>query len=344
MKKSKGVSILGTGRLGGNYIDIVKNTPGTHLVSIAEPNQDIVQELKKENPDIEFVNDYREAIRNSEIEMVIGTLPHWLHMEAGIAAVREGKHVYMEKPLAVNYKQGKSMLEAAKRNKVKLMTAHTQRYFSVVRFIKELVNSNRLGSILMVHDMWHKPYQPYNRPSWMLDRSKGGGMGQMDGSHQIDRLLWILGNNISSVSAQVGQYTYPKETNPKISCDDTGMYFFRWEDGVVATVTRMAWSKGATEYGADFFFTGGMAKFRIAYGEGPGQETAVYLAEKEAGTWEKQVVEINNPMLDEFRDFVKSLESDDEDTPVPQEHGLNVLKILEATEKSSELGQEIILK
>jgi predicted dehydrogenase len=55
-------------------------------------------------------------------------------------------------------------------------------------------------------------------------------------------------------------------------------------------------------------------------------------------------VEINNPMLDEFRDFVKSLESDDEDTPVPQEHGLNVLKILEATEKSSELGQEIILK
>ena len=106
----------------------------------------------------------------------------------------------------------------------------------------------------------------------------------------------------------------------------------------------MAWSKGATEYGADFFFTGGMAKFRIAYGEGPGQETAVYLAEKEAGTWEKQVVEINNPMQDELRDFVKSLESDDEDTLVPQEHGLNVLKILEATEKSSELGQEIILK
>ena len=81
------------------------------------------------------------------------------------------------------------MLEAAKCNKVKLMTAHTQRYFSVVRFIKELVNSNRLGSVLMVHDMWHKPYHPYCRPSWMLDRSKGGGMGQMDGSHQIDRLF-----------------------------------------------------------------------------------------------------------------------------------------------------------
>jgi len=122
------------------------------------------------------------------------------------------------------------------------------------------------------------------------------------------------------------------------------MYFFRWGNGVVATVTRMAWSKGTTEYGTDFFFTDGMAKFRIAYGGGQGQETAVYLAEKEADTWEKQMLEINNPMQDEFRDFVKSLESNDEDTPIPQEHGLNVLKILEATEKASELGQEIILK
>ena len=67
MKKRRGASILGTGRLGGDYIDIVKNTPGAHLVRIAEPNQNVVRELKKENPGIEFVKDYREALKSSEI-------------------------------------------------------------------------------------------------------------------------------------------------------------------------------------------------------------------------------------------------------------------------------------
>ena len=110
------------------------------------------------------------------------------------------------------------MLAAAKENDVKLMTAHTQRYYPAVRAMKGVVDSGDLGSVIMAYDVWHKPYSPYGRPEWMLDRSRGGGMGQMDGSHQIDRLLWIIGYDVATVSAQQGQFTHPKSDHPAIDC------------------------------------------------------------------------------------------------------------------------------
>jgi len=171
--------------------------------------------------------------------------------------------------------------------------------------------------------------------------SKGGGMGQMDGTHEIDRLMWIMGDDVETVSAQIGQVTYPRAKNPDIDCDDTAMCFLRWKSGKVATISRMAWRVGATEYGADFFFTNGMAKFRLKYGRAEGQETALWIGDTEEGNWQKEEVRENEPLLEEFTEFVEAIERRDADTPIPQEHGLRVLTVFEATEESSRTGREV---
>lgn len=336
-----GVAILGTGRIGGSYIDVVNQTPGAELKLVAEQRPEAAAPWQDRYPDVEFATDYRAALDRDDVDVVIGTLPHWLHYQAGLDAANAGKHVFMEKPLALSSAEGREMLDAAKANGVKLMTAHTQRYYPAVQAMKELVDSKRLGEVVMAHDMWHKVYQPWTRPTWMLDGSKGGGMGQMDGTHEIDRLMWIMGDDIETVSAQVGQVTYPKAENPGIDCDDTAMCFLRWKSGKVATISRMAWRVGATEYGGDFFFTEGMARFRLKYGSSEGQETALYVADTEDGTWRKESVETTNSLLDEFTDFVQAIERGDDDTPVPQEHGLRVLKVFEATEESARTGREV---
>ena len=207
--------------------------------------------------------------------------------------------------------------------------------------MKGVVDSGDLGSVLMAYDVWHKPYGPYNRPEWMLDRDRGGGMGQMDGTHQIDRLLWIIGYDVATVSAQQGQFTHPKSDHPAIDCDDTGMYFIRWKSGIVACVSRIAWDRGATEYGGDWFFTNGMARFRLPYGGG--DAPALYIADTSDGSWRKEEVPQRDSLLDEFTEFIESLERGDDDTPIPQVHGLNVLKVLEATEESARTGREVVL-
>ena len=153
--------------------------------------------------------------------------------------------------------------------------------------------------------------------------------------------MWIMGDDIDTVSAQVGQFTYPKDSNPDIDCDDTAMCFLRWKSGRVATISRMAWRVGATEYGGDFFFTDGMARFRLKYGQSEGQETAMYIADTEDGLWKKELVKETDSFLDEFTEFVEAIERGDPDTPIPQEHGLKVLKVFEATEESARTGREV---
>ncbi len=338
-----GVAVLGTGRIGGSYIDVVKAAEGARPVVVAEPRQEAVAKLKEKHPDVDFVSDFRDAVNREDVDIIVGTLPHWLHKEAVLAGVEAGKHIYMEKPLAVWARDGEEMLAAARARGVKLMTAHTQRYYPVVKAAKEWIDSGKLGELVMIHDVWYKPYTPYNRPSWMLDRSKGGGMGQMDGTHQIDRILWFAGSDVVSVSAMVGQITYPREQHSKIDCDDTAMLFVRWRSGVVASLARIAWEKGATEYGGDVFLTGGMIRFRIRYGGGSSQETGLWIADTPNGEWRREHVPEVNSFLEEFQSFVHALERGDADTPVPQAHGVRVLEVLEASEESSRLGKEVRL-
>ena len=338
---SYGVAVLGTGRIGGSYIDVVKQTPGAEIKVVAEPNEDAAASWQERHPEADFVADYRQTLERADVHVVVGTLPHWLHYQAALDAAAAGKHIYMEKPTAVWAWQAEEMLAAARRNGVKLMTAHTQRYYPAVKAMKKIVDRGELGPVIMAYDVWHKSYGPYNRPPWMLDRERGGGMGQMDGTHQIDRLLWIIGYDVATVSAQQGQFTYPRPEHPGINCDNTGMYFIRWKSGVVAAVSRIAWERGATEYGGDWFFSKGMARFRLPFGGG--DPPALFIADTEEGTWRRQEVPARNSLLDQFTAFIQSIERGDDDTPVPQAHGLKVLKVLEATEESARKGREVVL-
>ncbi len=331
-----GVALLGTGRIGGNYIDIIEQTCGAKIRVVAEPRSEFSTPIAEKYPHIEIVPDYKETLNRDDIQLVVATLPHWLHKQAAIDAANAGKHIYLEKPMAVSLTECDEMLAAAKSNDVKLMTAHTQRYMPVVKKMKELVESRQLGDLLMVYDIWHKPYQPNGRPKWMLDRELGGGMGLMDGTHMIDRLLWIIGDDISTVSAQLGAFTHPE-----LPCDDTSMAFFRWKSGVVATICRIAWDTGITDYGADFFFTKGQAKFRIAYGNEEGQKTGFWIGTE--GKWKEEPVTDSNSMFDEFSEFIASIINGDDDTPIPQLHGRRVMEIHEACETSALSGREVVL-
>ena len=328
-----GVAVLGTGRLGGRYVEIVKETPGTTMKVVAEPREEQVAPLKMSHPDVDFVADYREILNSDDVHVVIGTLPHWLHKQASIDAAQSGKHVYLEKPMAVYLSECDEMLDAARRNGVKLMTAHTQRYFPTVRKMKEIADSKRLGELIMAHEMWHKPLNPGARPPWMLDRTKGGGMGQMDGTHLIDRLLWIFGNDVATVSGITDNFCFPN-----VHADDTGMCLIRWKSGKAAVISRIGWKTGVTRYGAEYFFTAGQAKYRNAYGPLDEQETSFWIGTDEK--WRPETIEQHDPMTLEFREFVDSVQRNDHDTPVPQLHGRNVMAVLDAWERSHKSGLE----
>jgi predicted dehydrogenase len=328
-----GIAILGTGRLGGSYINVVNAAEGAELRVIAEPREEQVSDLKIKNPGIEFVADYQQILDRDDIDVVIGTLPHWLHHKAAIDSLNAGKHVYLEKPMALNTAEADEMLASAKTNGKLMMTAHTQRYFGENIKMKEIIDSGEFGDVVMVNAMWVKPLDPHLRPPWMLEQDKGGGMGQMDGTHLMDRLIWLLGDDIYSVSGTSSNFTHPH-----LNADDSGHHFLRWKSGKTASITRMGFVHGITEYGADYFFTKGQAKHRRAYG-GIGQ-TGVWVERN--NEWEEVPTDNINSLEVQFNDFVQAVIRGDSDTPTPMTHGRKVLKVLEATEESHRTGKEIV--
>jgi predicted dehydrogenase len=330
-----GVAILGTGRLGGNYIKSVNASDGAETRVVAEPREEQVVDLKVANPNIDFVASYQEILDRDDIDIVVGTLPHWLHRQAAIDCLNAGKHVFLEKPMALNASEADDMIVAAKASGKMLMTAHTQRYFGENIKMKEIIDSGELGEVVMANAMWVKPLVPDSRPEWMLDGSRGGGMGQMDGTHLIDRLIWLLGDDIYSVSGITGAYTHPH-----LKADDSGQHFFRWKSGITACITRMGWDHGITEYGADYYFTKGQAKHRRAYGRVG--ETGVWI-EKD-NEWQKVPFDDIDSQVVQFNDFVQAVIRGDSDSPTPMNHGRKVIRVFDATEESNRTGKEVILE
>lgn len=328
-----GVAILGLGRIGPSHARVVAQTPGAELKALAEANEERLGQVVAQLPGVEGYGDYRQVLERDDVQAVVICLPHWLHEEAAVEAAEAGKHILIEKPLANTVAECDHIIEAARRNGVTVMPAHTQRYYPEVRKAKEVLDSGELGELIMAVDMWYKPLNPEARPAWMLDRKTGGGMALMDGVHLIDRLLWLFGPQVRSVSAMVGNPVYPE-----IPADDTSLSFLRWADGKVAVISRYAYRSGVTKYGCDLFCTQGQLKFRRAYGSQG--TTGVWIGRD--GRWTEVEVPQFDPLERQFADFLAALQEGRE-PPITLEHGRRVIQVLEAMDRSSETGREVVL-
>jgi predicted dehydrogenase len=327
-----GVAVLGLGRIGPTHARVVSQTDGVALKAVAEMDEAKLGSVVDGLSDVTGYGEYRDALARDDVQVVVICLPHWLHEQAAIDAAEAGKHIFIEKPLAISVAGCDRIIEAARRNNVTLMPAHTQRYYPVVARTKEILDSGELGELIMAVDTWYKPLKPDARPPWMLERKMGGGMALMDGVHLIDRMLWIFGADVESVSASVGNPVYPE-----VPADDTSMAFMRWRNGKVATVSRIAYRTGVTSYGADFFCTNGQVRFRIAYG-GQGT-TSVWVGKNEEYT-EVDVPQFNS-LERQFAEFVQALQEGRE-PPITAAHGRQVIEVMEAMDRSSETGREVL--
>jgi phthalate 4,5-cis-dihydrodiol dehydrogenase len=327
-----GAAVLGLGRIGPTHAKVVAASTGAELKVVAEGDEVKLGSLLDDLPGVAGHGDYRDVLAGDDVDVVVICLPHWLHEEAAMAAAEAGKHILIEKPLADSMAECDRIIAAAERSGFVLMPAHTQRYYPVVAKAKEVLDSGELGGLIMAVDTWYKPLDPEKRPKWMLDRERGGGMALMDGVHLIDRLLWIIGPDIHSVSGVIGNPVYPE-----IPADDTSMSLLRWKSGKVASISRMAFRTGVTQYGADFFCIGGQLRLRIAYGQVG--TTGLWIGRGEEHS--PVVVPEFDSLERQFEEFLDAVRNGTE-PPITGAHGRQVIEVIEAIDRSSETGREVV--
>jgi phthalate 4,5-cis-dihydrodiol dehydrogenase len=327
------VAVLGLGRIGPAHARAVSQTAGARLVAIADVDEAKRTAVLAEHPGAVGIADYRDALARPDVDAVLIALPHWLHAQAAIDAANAGKHILIEKPMACSVEECDVMLAAARANNVRLMVGHTQHVSPVGMAVKQALVERRIGDLIMGIDQWNKPYNPEARPAWMLDRARGGGMQLMDGVHMIDRVLWHVDSRPVAVKAMMRAATYPQ-----YPCDDTSQAFLQFANGVVVTISRIAYRTGVVLYGGDYFGATGQLKYREPYGRAG--ERGVWIGRDEQ--WEELPLPASNGLVTQFQGFVDALARGVE-VPVPGDYGRLVIAVSDAMERSAATGREVLI-
>jgi predicted dehydrogenase len=146
------------------------------------------------------VYDDAEALcRESDVDVVYIATPPWMHLDHTLAAAKYGKHVIVEKPMALSLADCRKMVEAARQSGIKLLAGHTHSFDAPVRKIHELVSSGAFGPLRMINS-WN--FNEFNhRPRLISELEANHGPVLNQGPHQVDVVRQIGGGLVKSVRA-----------------------------------------------------------------------------------------------------------------------------------------------
>ena len=162
------------------------------------------------------------------IDAVYVATPNTLHAEHAIIAARSGKHIIVEKPMAMSLAECDAMNEAAEKCGVKLLCGHTHSFDPPIRKIREIVKSGGLGKLCMINSWNYNEFMYRPRMRHELAMSRGVVLNQ--GPHHVDIVRLIGGGMLRSVRAMTGIWDKAREREGSYSC------FLEFEDGTPATL------------------------------------------------------------------------------------------------------------
>jgi len=188
------------------------------------------ERFQKRYPETKVYASAEELVADPDVEAVWIATPNRFHGPHSILAAEHGKHVVVEKPMALTLDEAGRMIEAADRNNVKLLAGHTRSYTLPNRAIRKIVNSGKLGKLQAIHLWAYSDWMLRPRTADELDPNQGGGVPYRQGPHQIDTVRVIGGGLLRSVRGMTGQWM-PERPIP-------GYYsaYLEFENGTPATI------------------------------------------------------------------------------------------------------------
>ena len=222
------LGIVGLGAAGRAFIPAILANPGFKLVAIAEPIAEIRASAAAEHG-IEGYATVQAMLQRPGLAAVYIATPTELHPEHVALACAAGKHVLVEKPMAVALGEARAMIASAEQARVVLLVGHSHSYDLPIHRMREIIAGGTLGRVRMVNtwnytDWVYRPRRPEE-----LDVAKGGGVTYRQGSHQFDIIRLLCGGMARSVRART------IDCDPERRTVGAHVAFLDFEDGAVAT-------------------------------------------------------------------------------------------------------------
>jgi len=254
--KQIGIGVIGWGFMGKTHTLALKTMPlyypgidfTPRLVSICSRNPQKAEAARLEAGFEKATGDYRDLLADPQVEAVSICTPNDLHEEMAIAALRAGKHVYLDKPMAHTLESARRIGEAARLSSAKLQLVHNHRFMPATMRARQMVEEGLLGEILSFSLRFlHSGSIDENKPAGWKMRD-GGGVVLDLGSHIIDLGIWLMGMPESVFCANRTIYDQRPLSDGSVAEDiaeDHSLAILRLPGGAMGTLESSKIASGA---------------------------------------------------------------------------------------------------
>ncbi len=193
MSKKVKFGAVGASGMGLNHIRSIAHHPKMELVAICDKNPERLEIAKTEVDCPAYYTDWHDLINDPNVEAVVLCIPDRLHKEMTVEALKAGKQVLCEKPMALTIEECEQMREAEKKYGQRLMVGQICRYAPGFQLAKKLVDRGEIGELFYVESEYAHDYaKSRGADEWRVDPLREPFLG--GGCHAVDLLRWIAGD------------------------------------------------------------------------------------------------------------------------------------------------------
>ncbi len=198
MRKELRWGLIGCGDIARKRIaPALRDLESCELVAVSRARRDLAEAFAKEFGARRWYGDWQDLLEDKEIDAVYVATPPHLHARQAISAAACGKHVLCEKPMALDARECRRMIDACRGNGVRLSIAYYRRFYPLIERIKETIAAGEIGKPVLAEIRAFESFrpEPEDPKYWITRKELGGGGPLMDfGCHRIEVFLNVLGN------------------------------------------------------------------------------------------------------------------------------------------------------
>lgn len=225
-------ALVGCGRISKRHSELLgaSNINGATLAAVCDVIADRAREVG-ERYGVPYFTSMDEMMKNCEIDVVSVLTPSGMHADHVVNLSKYGKHIVVEKPMALTLEDADRMIAACEVNRINLFVVKQNRFNLPVTRLRTEVEAGRFGKMVMgtVRVRWSRDQSYYSQDSWRGTWKLDGGALTNQASHHIDLLQWMMGE-VESVYAKIGTYLVETET------EDTGVVILKFKSGALGII------------------------------------------------------------------------------------------------------------
>ncbi|HVY63153.1 MAG TPA: Gfo/Idh/MocA family oxidoreductase [Planctomycetota bacterium] len=332
------LGLVGCGWVGAVHADAARMLPGVEVVACSASRIERALHFAHQRGIQHYFADYRQLLALPEVDAVVIGTPNHLHHRMAVAALDAGKHVIVEKPLAVTLEEAEDLVarsKAAGRH-----VAYAEELCFVPKFVeaKRIMASGKLGEVRVVKQV-EKHEGPHAR--WFYEADEAGGGIALDmGCHSVEFARWILGKpRVVSVFAHMATWLHREGLHRDVTdLEDDCVIHLAFEGGATALLESSWTLKGGMDSRTELHGTGGVLYANLLQ-EGMGMRLH---SAPEGWTYPDVAWNFQNGYPHELAHFLRCFETG-ERPEESAEDGLAVLEILLAAYQSAGSGRRVSL-